>query len=200
MIASCVDGMDTGVIGWQRRHRAFYSNDGVYIQMPLIEAFRDAESFCATLADESTHWTKHPSRLNRIFGRKSWGDEGYAQEELVAELASAFLCADLGITSEVRDDHAAHIASWLQVLRNDKRTIFSAAAHAHPRELRGTMFTRNKFQEGSLSREKGQRQADVWAYRWSEVAQDGSVKRRKVIVGTVDQYRTESQAKRHWRI
>jgi antirestriction protein ArdC len=113
-----------------RGDRAFYSNDGDYIQMPVIEAFRDVESFYATLAHESTHWTKHPTRLDRSFGRKSWGDEGYAQEELVAELASAFLCADLGLTPGVRDDHASYIASWLTVLRNDKRAIFSAAAHA----------------------------------------------------------------------
>lgn len=113
-----------------RGDRAFYSNDGDYIQMPVIEAFRDAESFYATLAHESTHWTKHPSRLDRSFGRKSWGDEGYAREELVAELASAFLCADLGLTPEVRDDHASYIASWLTVLKNDKRAIFSAASHA----------------------------------------------------------------------
>jgi antirestriction protein ArdC len=113
-----------------RGDRAFYSNEGDYIQMPVIEAFRDAESFYATLAHESTHWTKHPSRLDRSFGRKSWGDEGYAREELVAELASAFLCADLGITPEVRDDHASYIANWLTVLKNDKRAIFSAASHA----------------------------------------------------------------------
>jgi antirestriction protein ArdC len=113
-----------------RGDRAFYSNDGDYIQMPVIEAFRDAESFYATLAHESAHWTKHPTRLDRSFGRKSWGDEGYAQEELVAELASAFLCADIGITPEVRDDHASYIANWLTVLKNDKRAIFSAAAHA----------------------------------------------------------------------
>jgi antirestriction protein ArdC len=93
-----------------RGDRAFYSNDGDYIQMPVIEAFKDAESFCATLAHESAHWTKHPTRLDRSFGRKLWGDEGYAQEELVAELASAFLCADLSITPEVRDDHAAYIS------------------------------------------------------------------------------------------
>ena len=110
--------------------RAFYSNDGDYIQMPVIEAFRDAESFYATLAHESAHWTKHSSRLDRDFGRKQWGDEGYAREELVAELASAFLCADLGLTPEVRDDHASYIANWLTVLKNDKRAIFSAAAHA----------------------------------------------------------------------
>ena len=72
-----------------RGDRAYYNMDGDYIQMPVIEAFRDAESFYATLAHESTHWTRHPSRLDRSFGRKSWGDEGYAREELVAELADA---------------------------------------------------------------------------------------------------------------
>ncbi len=113
-----------------RGDRAFYSNDGDYIQTPVIEAFKDAESFYATLAHESCHWTKHPSRLERDFGRKTWGDEGYAREELVAELGSAFLCADLELTPEVRDDHAAYIASWISVLKNDKRAIFSAAAHA----------------------------------------------------------------------
>jgi antirestriction protein ArdC len=113
-----------------RGDRAYYSYDGDYIQMPVIEAFRDAESFYATLAHESTHWTRHPSRLDRSFARKAWGDAGYAREELVAELASAFLSADPGITPEVRDDHAAYIASWLTVLKNDRRAIFSAAAHA----------------------------------------------------------------------
>ena len=62
--------------------------------------------------------------------RVKWGDEGYAREELVAELGSAFLCADLGITPEVRPDHAAYIASWLEVLKGDKRFVFSAASHA----------------------------------------------------------------------
>jgi antirestriction protein ArdC len=113
-----------------RGDRAYYSVDGDYIQMPVIEAFKDPESFYATLAHESAHWTRHTSRLDRSFGRKTWGDEGYAREELVAELASAFLCADLGITPEIREDHAAYIAEWLTVLKNDKRAIFSAAAHA----------------------------------------------------------------------
>ena len=98
--------------------------------MPPIEAFRDAESYYATLAHETAHWTKHKRRLERELGRKPWGDEGYAREELVAELASAFLCADLEITPEVREDHAAYIDHWLQVLKSDKRAIFSAAAHA----------------------------------------------------------------------
>lgn len=76
------------------------------------------------------HWTRHPSRLARDFGRKRWGDAGTAAEELVAEIGAAFLCADLGITPEPRADHAAYIASWLDVLSNDKRAIFTAAAHA----------------------------------------------------------------------
>jgi antirestriction protein ArdC len=77
-----------------------------------------------------THWTKHPKRLGRELGRKRWGDEGYAAEELVAELGAAFLRADLDITPKPREDHAAYIASWLKVLKDDKRAIFTAAAHA----------------------------------------------------------------------
>ena len=113
-----------------RGGRAYYAQEGDYIQMPPIESFRDAESFYATLAHETTHWTKHQSRIERDFGRKSWGDEGYAREELVAELGAAFLCADLELTPEVREDHAAYIATWLTVLKNDNRAIFQAAAHA----------------------------------------------------------------------
>ncbi len=98
--------------------------------MPPFEAFRDAESYYATLAHETTHWTRHPSRLDRDYGRKKWGDEGYAREELVAELGSAFLAADLGLELEPREDHSAYIASWIEVLKQDKRAIFNAAAHA----------------------------------------------------------------------
>ena len=98
--------------------------------MPPIEAFTDAESFYGTLAHEATHWTRHSSRLERDFGRKVWGDEGYAREELVAEVGAAFLCADLELTPAVRDDHASYIASWLTVLRNDQRAIFQAASYA----------------------------------------------------------------------
>ena len=98
--------------------------------MPCIDFFRDAESYYATLAHETTQWTRHPSRLDRNFGRKRFGDEGYAMEELVAELGSAFLSADLELTPEVREYHASYIASWIKVLKNDKRAIFTAASHA----------------------------------------------------------------------
>jgi antirestriction protein ArdC len=50
--------------------------------------------------------------------------------KMPAEIGAAFLCADLGITPETRDDHAAYIASWLKVPKDDKRAIFTAASHA----------------------------------------------------------------------
>ena len=110
--------------------RAAYFIGDDHIDMPPFPFFRDAESYAATLAHELTHWTRHPTRLDRDLGRKKWGDEGYAREELVAELGAAFLCADLGITPEIREDHAGYIENWLTVLKNDKRAIFSAASHA----------------------------------------------------------------------
>ena len=111
-------------------NQAYYSVTEDRVQMPPFEGFRDAESYYATLAHEVTHWTRHASRLEREFGRKRWGDEGYAIEELVAELGSAFLSADLDLALEPRPDHAAYIESWLKVLKQDKRAIFSAASHA----------------------------------------------------------------------
>lgn len=120
----------TGAVISHGGNRACYSPALDRIQMPPFESFRDAISYYATLAHETTHWTRNPSRLNREFGRKRWGDEGYAMEELVAELGSAFLSSDLGLTPEVRPDHAAYIASWIQVLKQDKRAIFTAASHA----------------------------------------------------------------------
>jgi antirestriction protein ArdC len=109
---------------------AYYSPTTDRIAMPNPDWFADADSFYSTLLHELTHWTQHRSRLDRDLGRKRFGDAGYAMEELVAELGAAFLCADLGITTEVRVDHAAYIGTWLQVLRKDRKAVFSAAALA----------------------------------------------------------------------
>lgn len=121
------------VLGADIRHggnQVYYMQGQDRVQMPPFETFQDQISYYATLSHELTHWTKHPKRLDRDFGRKSWGDAGYAMEELVAELGAAFLAADLGLEAAPRPDHAAYIASWLKVLKEDKRAIFSAAAHA----------------------------------------------------------------------
>src|SRR5207245_10540862 len=113
-----------------RGNRAFYRPSTDSIVLPPFETFRDAESYYATLAHETTHWTAHESRLARDFGTKRFGSEGYAIEELVAELGAAFLCADLDLTLERRDDHAAYMPTWLDVLKADNRAIFAAASHA----------------------------------------------------------------------
>lgn len=107
----------------------YYSPARDFIQMPPFEAFKDKESYYATVLHELTHWTRQEKRLYRDFGRQRFGDPGYAREELVAELGAAFLCAETGITPEVREDHADYLG-WLSVPREDKRAIFSAAAHA----------------------------------------------------------------------
>jgi antirestriction protein ArdC len=120
----------TGVTVRNGGNRAYYSVSTDHVQMPPIESFRDAEAYYATLGHETTHWTKHPTRLDRDFGRKRWGDEGYAMEELVAELGAAFLSADLELTPKLRDEHASYIDSWLKVLKSDPRAIFAAASHA----------------------------------------------------------------------
>lgn len=109
--------------------RACYSPSRDVIQLPHPETFRDAESYAAVKAHELTHWTAHPSRLDRTLGKR-FGDKAYAAEELVAEIGAAFLCGTLGITPEQREDHAAYVGIWLRVLKADKRAIFTASAHA----------------------------------------------------------------------
>ena len=109
---------------------AFYAPSRDLVQIPPFETFKDKEGYYATVLHELTHWTKHKNRLDRDFGKSKFGNESYAREELVAELGAAFLCADLGITPEVREDHAVYLDSWLKVLKDDKRAIFRAVAHA----------------------------------------------------------------------
>lgn len=111
-------------------NRAFYSIHQDYVQIPRFDNFESPESYYATLAHELCHWTRHPERLNRSFEQKRFGDQGYAMEELVAELGAAFLSIDLGLTPEVREDHASYLQSWLKVLQSDKKAIFTAASHA----------------------------------------------------------------------
>jgi antirestriction protein ArdC len=111
---------------------AYYFPAKDYIQMPPFESFRDAESHAAILSHELTHWTSAPHRLNRDLSRYAKDKTERAREELIAELGSCFLCADLGVVPELepRPDHASYLKSWADVLADDKRAIFQAAAHA----------------------------------------------------------------------
>ena len=108
--------------------RAFYAAEGDYVRMPAFAAFRSPESYYACLGHEVCHWTGAKHRLDRELHRRD--GESVAREELVAELGAAFLCADLGISPELRADHAPYIASWLEVLQNDAHAVTAAATRA----------------------------------------------------------------------
>ena len=115
--------------------RAYYRPSMDHIQMPDeglfcgTETMTRSEGYYAVLTHELTHWTGAPTRLGRDMGKR-FGDAAYAAEELVAEIASAFLCSELGITQDTRADHAQYLANWLTLLKSDNRAIFTAAAKA----------------------------------------------------------------------
>ena len=98
-----------------------------FIAMPEPRQFESAAHYYATALHELTHWTGHETRLNRDF-RHRFGSRAYAAEELVAEFGAAFLCAELGVTGRLR--HAEYIGSWLDLLRNDEKAVFTAASKA----------------------------------------------------------------------
>ena len=105
------------------------------IYMPDPESFigtdtcTATEGYYSTLLHELTHWSGAEKRLNRVKGKK-FGDANYANEELVAELGAAFLCAEFDITTADKADHANYIAHWLKVLKDNKQCVFTAASEA----------------------------------------------------------------------
>jgi antirestriction protein ArdC len=142
-----------GALGIDIRHggsQACYIPSKDHVQMPEFTCFRDAIAYYAVLLHECGHASGAKHRLDRdLSGR--FGSAAYAMEECTVELLSAMICADLNLSVEPRPDHARYIASWLEVLRSDKRAIFTAAskaqeiadwmnarqANAHRHEVRG---------------------------------------------------------------
>src|SRR3546814_2526833 len=94
--------------------------------MPDFSTFHDAHGFYATHIHEAAHASGSAHRLDRDFSAR-WTKYALAMEEATAELTASFLLADLGIAHEPRPDHAAYIASWLQLLKDEPRAIFTAA-------------------------------------------------------------------------
>ncbi|MBV9442045.1 MAG: DUF1738 domain-containing protein [Acidobacteriaceae bacterium] len=112
--------------------RAFYNRRTDTIHLPPQAAFKTAPDYYGTALHELSHWTGHPTRLNRSTLNESYrfGDTNHAQEELRAELASVFLAAERGIPFNP-EQHAAYVGSWIAALRNDKNEIFRAAKDAN---------------------------------------------------------------------
>ncbi len=108
--------------------KACYMPNRDEVHMPPYGSFLSDELFCGVLAHEMTHATAAPHRLDRRLSTR-FGNEAYAREELIAELGSAFICADHGVTPTTRSN-AAYIESWIKVLENDHKAIFHAASQA----------------------------------------------------------------------
>ncbi|KRE11787.1 antirestriction protein ArdC [Bosea sp. Root483D1] len=142
---------NTGAVIRHGGAQAFYSPSADHIQMPPFETFRDAAGYVAVLSHEIVHWTADSRRVGRDLSRYGKDRTERAREELVAEIGSALVCADLGIVPELepRPDHAAYIASWLKALADDKRAIFKAAAHAQ----RAVTYLHGLQQEPEAERE-----------------------------------------------
>ena len=107
--------------------KAYYMPSLDIVQVPPQPAFFEQINFYRTCLHELTHATGHVSRLARDLSH-GFETAGYAREELIAEMGSAFLCASLGIVPTVR--HSDYIGAWLAVLREDSRAIFRAARAA----------------------------------------------------------------------
>lgn len=107
--------------------QAFYVPSEDFIRIPNQTAYTDQINYYRTAFHELGHWTGHKSRLDRNLTTK-FGTVDYAREELVAEMATAFVCASLGIIPTVR--HSDYIGNWLQVLKEDARAIVKAASLA----------------------------------------------------------------------
>lgn len=108
-------------------HRAYYSGAGDFIRMPPRSSFESRQAYEAVLLHETIHWTGHASRCGREQPSRE-NREGYAREELTAEIGSAFLSARLGLP--YRPTHASYIDHWLNLLRSDTRELFRAARQA----------------------------------------------------------------------
>jgi len=126
---------NTGAIIGHHDGGAYYDRKADVIGIPNIENFEEVvgctvtESYCSVLFHELVHWSGAPHRLDRTKGKK-FGDQNYANEELVAEFGAAFLCAEFGLNTAEKGNHAAYIDNWLQVLKEDKKCIFRTASEA----------------------------------------------------------------------
>lgn len=107
---------------------AHYKPSDDTVNVPAMAHFTSPEEYYAVLFHELIHATGHKSRLDRDCLNR-FGSEGYAKEELIAEIGAAFLCARCGIQRKI-DNRAAYIQNWLGALKNDTKLVIGAAGAA----------------------------------------------------------------------
>ena len=113
--------------------RAYYQPATDRVHMPSKSSFASIEAYYATLFHEYVHATGNEKRLNRHAQENTnfdFGSKDYSKEELVAELGSAFLCAEAQIDNSVIDNNTAYLTAWLNALQEDKKLIIYASAKA----------------------------------------------------------------------
>ena len=108
--------------------RAFYSPAADFIALPPDEAFESPAMRASVALHEIAHASGHPSRLNRDLSGQ-FGSSAYSREELRAEFASLLVGSEVGLPTDI-PNHASYLQSWLEVLKQDKREFFHAAAEA----------------------------------------------------------------------
>lgn len=109
--------------------RVGYDPEADVLRAPPIHHFMRAENYYASLVEAFVRWSGHPSRLDRV-GRRSSGFAGVTREALVAELGTAFLCADLGLEPRIEKGSILLTGRWLHVMKTDPRFVFHAAGEA----------------------------------------------------------------------
>ncbi len=122
---------------------AFYRLADDTVAVPKIERFESADHYYSTLMHELGHATGHPDRLNRpgVARTTQFGSEDYSREELVAELASAYVCAEIGLDNSLVSNAASYIDGWLDALNRDLKAIVLASSQA--RRAADRIFGRN---------------------------------------------------------
>ena len=111
-------------------NRAFYNPNDDTIHIPHRKRFPLQRDWYATRFHEYGHWACDKRRLN-LEPPSSDQKETYAFEELVVEIGSCFLAAQLGVpTSDDTANHEAYLASWLKHLENNPKWIFKASSAA----------------------------------------------------------------------
>lgn len=111
--------------------RAYYRPATDTVVLPIRKQFMSTAEYFSTAFHELVHSTGHKSRLDRLDRVAAFGSEDYSKEELIAEIGAAALVNHTGLeTPDSFRNNAAYIQNWLQVLKDDKRFIVSAAGKA----------------------------------------------------------------------
>lgn len=122
------EGMNVGIYN-DGGNMAFYSLTTDTIHLPEEKLFISTEDYNAVAFHELAHSTGHETRLNRDTSGE-FGSESYAKEELVAEVTSAFMAADIGISVKGMDNHQAYINGWIEEIEKSPEVLIKAISKA----------------------------------------------------------------------